>query len=87
MTDHADLIVRLKRHREVMGRDMLEWELVNHDGPEAASAIEALVRERDEALRHVEQLQEKLDPKNSCACCYDYPDAIRALAEKETNDE
>jgi len=45
MTDHADLIARLKRHREVMGRDMLEWELVNPDGPEAASAIDALMND------------------------------------------
>jgi hypothetical protein len=68
MTVHADLIARME---EIATRPDCTYPGHMLD---AAMIIKALVCERDEALRHVEQLQDKLDPEHSCACCYDRPD-------------
>lgn len=43
-----------------------------------ASTLEALQRENEELTKHVEELQDKVNPDKDCACSYDEADTVCA---------
>ncbi len=57
-----------------------EWIIANNTlKTEAADRIATLERELEEARRHVELLQNKINGPRECACAYDSPNDICAL--------
>ena len=52
------------------------WMIKVKERDDAYEENARLIAERDEAQRHVEELQEKLNPEHSCACSYDHAGTI-----------